>query len=486
MRSIRRFLLLSFTLLLGVVVPITTGQADLCPALVEQALAQVGDSCVGLGRNIACYGFNRINTTFFTEQPTDFFTEPADLASLVSIESLQTSPLAVDESEWGIAVLNVQADLPTLLPGQAALFLLLGDVQVTNAVPPRLSVETEPISVTTTGALNLRSGPSQRNNVITSVPANTTLLADQQSADGGWLRVLYDDTVGWVSSQFVTTTGNLARLAVQDPNALGTMQSFYLQTGLTGTSCTEAPPSLLVVQAPQTTRVNLTVNGVALSIGSTVAFKANVENGLQIGVIDGSAQTADGTIVPAGFIITYDLDETGQNAQGRHTDLRPFNANELISWETLENIPASLLHYPIDMPSQADINAYIQGIRGNQPTATNNPNANATAVRGQPTPTTEATTEGIIPLTVTTTCSPDFYAARYFDVYNPNGYEVPISWHATTGESAFFFAPPNQTRQIGIGVPPNYEGDGAIGFTADWGTGTAVAISEYCPPQHSG
>lgn len=479
----RRLVVSALVFVLGVIVPITAGQADLCPALVQQALAQVGDSCVGLGRNIACYGYNRINTTFFTEQPEGFFSEPADLASLISVESIQTSPLAVDESEWGIAVLNVQADLPTLLPGQAALFLLLGDVQVTNVVPPRLVVESEPITVTTTGPLNLRSGASQRNNVITSIPANTPLLADQQNADGTWLRVLFDDTIGWVSSQFVTTTGNLARLPIQDAAALGAMQSFYLQTGLTGTSCTEAPPSMLVVQSPQTTRVSLTVNGVSLSIGSTVAFRSNVENGLRIGVIDGSAQTADGTIIPAGFVMEFDLDETGQNVEGRYTELRPFNSQELTSWVTLEGIPASLLQYQIDMPSQADINAYIQGIRGNQPTTA--PNTNATTAPGVPTATAAATTEGIIPLTVATFCSPDFYGARYYDVFNPNGYEVPISWRASTGESGFFFAPPNQTRQIGIGVPGHYEGDGAITFTADWGTGTASATSEYCPPQHS-
>ncbi|MBL8162999.1 MAG: hypothetical protein JNJ61_13510, partial [Anaerolineae bacterium] len=34
-----------------------------CPALVEQALTQVGGNCSNLGRNSACYGFNQVQAT---------------------------------------------------------------------------------------------------------------------------------------------------------------------------------------------------------------------------------------------------------------------------------------------------------------------------------------------------------------------------------------------------------------------------------------
>lgn len=44
-----------------------------CPVLVKQALDAVGNSCGGLGRNSACYGFNRVNATFSGDVSEDFF-----------------------------------------------------------------------------------------------------------------------------------------------------------------------------------------------------------------------------------------------------------------------------------------------------------------------------------------------------------------------------------------------------------------------------
>ena len=35
------------------------GEGDLCLEIVEEALATVEESCAGLGRNDACYGYNR-------------------------------------------------------------------------------------------------------------------------------------------------------------------------------------------------------------------------------------------------------------------------------------------------------------------------------------------------------------------------------------------------------------------------------------------
>ena len=44
------FIVLSFTM-------VVLAQDSTCPALVQQALSDVGDNCSDLSRNAACYGF---------------------------------------------------------------------------------------------------------------------------------------------------------------------------------------------------------------------------------------------------------------------------------------------------------------------------------------------------------------------------------------------------------------------------------------------
>jgi hypothetical protein len=93
---------------------------------------------------------------------------------------------------------------------------------------------------------------------------------------------------------------------------------------------------------------------------------------------------------------------------------------------------------------------------------------------GQPTP---VPADFIIPLTISTSCVATAGTERIFITTNPNGREIPISWRATTGESAFFFARPSGQNEIRIrlSAPLN-----EVTFTIDWGTGTAQATSGVC------
>src|SRR5262249_20378877 len=120
------------TLLLSL--SITLAQEAACPALVQQALSSLSEYCDALDRNSACYGFNRLDTTFTQVEPDGYFSHPADRAGLVDLQSIHSAPLNTDTQEWGLAVLNVQANLPSALPGQAVVMILIGDVSVENEV----------------------------------------------------------------------------------------------------------------------------------------------------------------------------------------------------------------------------------------------------------------------------------------------------------------------------------------------------------------
>ena len=99
-------------------------------------LTQVSTNCVGQERNSVCYGYPRVVATFAETVAADFFTRPADRASLAALQTLQTFPLDLETDEWGIALMKAQANVPDTLPGQAVTFVLLGDTVVENAVEP--------------------------------------------------------------------------------------------------------------------------------------------------------------------------------------------------------------------------------------------------------------------------------------------------------------------------------------------------------------
>ncbi len=110
--------------------------AATCSALVDQALSALETRCGGMDRNSACYGYTRLQATPFDPLTPITFSAPDDRAALAALSQVQTAPLDPISGDWGIAVLKVQANIPEALPGQAVTFLLMGDVQLENAVDP--------------------------------------------------------------------------------------------------------------------------------------------------------------------------------------------------------------------------------------------------------------------------------------------------------------------------------------------------------------
>ena len=104
---------------------------DACPADVDDAIAALNDICFSTGRNQACYGNGDIVTVPVADATIDFAV-PGDSANINDIDSMILSPFEVGFSEWGVAVLVLQADLPDTLPGQNVTMLLLGETSFAN------------------------------------------------------------------------------------------------------------------------------------------------------------------------------------------------------------------------------------------------------------------------------------------------------------------------------------------------------------------
>lgn len=357
-----------------------------CSAVATQALTVAEQVCTGLGRNSACYGHETVDATFTEPQPVAFFSQPGDLTSTTILETITTSPLNTLLDEWGIALLNVQANIPNTLPGQNVTFLLLGDVKVNNAVDPEnVFMGGEPVQVVTTAATPLRLNPSERSSSTsdTPVPTGTTLLADAVSADGNWYRVTDaagEEDFGWIMQEALRIPSTARALPVYQPNeSRSPMQAFYLRVGLGQTSCTQVPNALLV-RSPQDAQVEFTVNGANIRLGSTAilrtrpatpdeaaTFGGNAGDVLEVTVFDGEAvinPDSDNPIVVApGQTVYAPLTEVQPSTDGEEALQEvseggvwsvPAPAN-LSSYAPLEGVTlGTILSYPIQLPETTD------------------------------------------------------------------------------------------------------------------------------------
>ncbi len=353
---------------------------DDCPALVTQALQSVGERCEGLARNSACYGFQRVNATFSQEQPDDIFDEPGDSVGLTTLAGITTAPLDEQLEEWGVAVMSVQANLPDMLPGKAAVFLLLGDVTLENAIgaDDAFQPADPPIDLNVLTNSNIRSRPSRQANVIGSAPEGGSLTTDAISADQQWLRVVFDGrTPGWIFRDLVQPASDITNLPVYSNESRTPMQAFYFKTGVGELTCNEAP-SLLMVQGPEGAAVDITANGVNIRITSTIVLETVDGNLMKIMTVVGAAEV-DGVSIPAGFQAEVPLDDEGKEQDGNIKPPKPMNEDELELLKSLEGIPSGLLNYPIITPDEPP------PVIPTRPLVTPNPNVGTTNLTLTPT-----------------------------------------------------------------------------------------------------
>ncbi|MCA9903544.1 MAG: hypothetical protein KC547_06785 [Anaerolineae bacterium] len=96
---------------------------------MQQALLLVDDTCDVTGRNEACYGFLRVDAEARANAETFSF-EPGDIEDVAKFASLRTYPYDAETGEWGVSLIRLQANLPDLLPGANATFLMFGDAEI--------------------------------------------------------------------------------------------------------------------------------------------------------------------------------------------------------------------------------------------------------------------------------------------------------------------------------------------------------------------
>lgn len=100
-----------------------------CSTLMQRAIELVSVACSATGRNQVCHGYFRVDAKDRDGDDSLVF-DVGDIIPILDISALTTAPMNLAENEWGVALLRLQANLPDVLPGQNATFLLLGDSRI--------------------------------------------------------------------------------------------------------------------------------------------------------------------------------------------------------------------------------------------------------------------------------------------------------------------------------------------------------------------
>jgi hypothetical protein len=240
-----------------------------------QRMQVLADACADLELNTLCYGGGSVQVT--TDGTTTTLSEVGARLPLAGVQRIETT---VDEAActWGGVVLKLQGTAGASQPGMT--YVALGNVVLENATAPEnffAPATPQQVSVNTDN-LNFRAAPSMEAEVIGQFDTGALLNADALSADGAWLRVESEGVTGWVAREFTQSETDLNTLPALNESAKGWMQDFRLHTA--PSACPATLPSLLVIQTPGHDRVPLNVNGMEISVGSTIAFNTLSDNAL--------------------------------------------------------------------------------------------------------------------------------------------------------------------------------------------------------------
>ncbi len=338
---------------------------------IRQVLSDLGTNCASLEHNSGCYGYQQVQAAFLDAVEDDFFSEPADRTDLTSLVTIAGSEMNVKDEIWGISILKVQANIHNALPDDHLILLSLGDITLENAVEPETALlPLEPVIITSIADAPLYKAPDVSSEQPAIATTGTSLAVDATNPDGQWLRTVYNDGernwLAWVSIQSVDQTVDLSSLPVIDSDTYAPMQKFFLRGG---SAHPGTVPSVLLMQGPADTDVDIMVNGAPIRISSTIVLRV-LPNGKSMrlitlfGMATINPDTPNEFLVPPGFftdICLSDPDDYGglngdkddQIVSCDWSGRKALTQGDLNDLAMLAELPENVVNYPIEIPTIA-------------------------------------------------------------------------------------------------------------------------------------
>lgn len=330
---------------------------DTCPAMVNQALTQVGNNCANLNGNTACYGFGGVDA-LLSENSTAAFAQPSDRIALTDLNGLRTTPLNPDTGDLGIALLSVSADaaLANGLNVGDVKYVLFGEVELSNVVGVENSFLLPQFAPVLTTALDqaLRVSPGVDAPRVTDIMAGSEFIATGITPDGAWVHGNYDLYSAWLPRTAFEPAADLTSLPLVNADGRYPMQAFQFSTiDETIPGCENLPPSLLILQAPRNVAVDIMANGAKIRFTNTIFLRTTRNFAMEIINISGDVTTDVGasnqTTFRAGGALSAPLNAQGR-VQGEWTNFRTLSRAETERYDILESLPENVLNAEIAIP----------------------------------------------------------------------------------------------------------------------------------------
>lgn len=338
MRHIKLLILILMLLPLGSLAYDQTDaqdNADVCIDTVQVALDAAEMLCDEINRHEACYGNALVEAELQQNVNALQFNAPGDLVNIAALRSLRLSALNLEEDQWGVVEMNLQANIPSSLPENITL-VIFGDASLDSGTST--ASQTADISVNDT-TVSVYAQPWMLAEIIDEITAGQSAIAQGRSEDGAWLQVsLPQGDFGWIETERVE--GNEAfdglEIVESQESFQSPMQAFYFKNGF-NEACTAFPTDGLLIQTPEGIgQVSLLINEVDIQLGSTAFIQAQ-PNGMMLFVL------LEGHSRVSAHGMTYSL------IPGTMTQI-PMNANTRASGPPTEPVPYHMLgfeHLPL-------------------------------------------------------------------------------------------------------------------------------------------
>jgi Tol biopolymer transport system component len=328
--------------------------------IVTRALSDLGANCANLGVNSVCVGFDQVQVTFTGATPEGFSNAPGDRAELTTVSSVQTQPVNLDDATLGIAVMYVKTtNVPGALTDQSAMFMLIGDAEINNAVAAEVAfVPGEPVAVTTIAEAALRNAPGADALLLGTVANGTLLQADAVSPGAAWVRVMYEDQIAWVSRQALDPDAGIGVLPVVTRDSRTPMQAFTFRTGSAPPPSLDVPPDVILVQSPKDIPVDIWANETHIRVEGVIFLRSLADGRIQLITSHGEAtvfpETPQQVSVVAGTSIIIGAENW--------TEWRVVSQQEWDdSYDLFEKIPGNIITYEIKLPDIIIKSAIVPG-----------------------------------------------------------------------------------------------------------------------------
>lgn len=272
---------------LALVVALAVGSSigSLPPARL--AAAQSGDACTVLAASL----ITRINADCQNLGAGSICTAGGDIPMMLAdAAEFGAGALDITNGEWSIHRFNIplteDADAPSIY---GALF---GKATLTRLDDPaRLTVTTLPVQTYDELAVLLRTGASTNFPQVTRLQWKDEGQADARNANGSWVRVRFQDMVGWGRVESLNITGDVMSLPILPDTDLLPLHLFPMPfQAVTLNSAEESPcvnaGSGLLLQTTNAAPAAMLINGVAVTLsggaeteGGTVALLKGIAKG---------------------------------------------------------------------------------------------------------------------------------------------------------------------------------------------------------------